>query len=113
GDDFDFVGRPGSAPLEEQLDRVVAVIKSRRVGQKAVLFDGYSLTGRTLTEVKSLIRSKDSNCAIDEFIALCNSKSPPSLREAERRPCLGLVECRDFLVGAREGGLVVRVPLAG
>jgi NAD+ synthetase len=113
GDDCEFVARPGSDPLEKQLEQIVLAIKSREVNQKVVLFDDDSYTGKTAAAVKSLIQAKDPSCTVDEFITLCTSDGPLDLKPNERRPRLNLIDCRDFLAGSREGGLVIRVPQAG
>jgi NAD+ synthetase len=101
-----FVARPGSPPLETQL----ACIPT---DGKYVLFDDDSFSGRTAAHARGLLVP---HCHVEKLVTLCDASGPlKALQqqgkvEAGHRPRLNLVDCRDFLAGAREAGLVLSLP---
>lgn len=80
--------RPGYGSLEDQLAAIP--------GGDAVLLDDDLATGFTRRHVEQLLEGR--NVAVTGF---------RSLMEMEQRPVLDVVDLRDFLIGARDGGLVV------
>lgn len=86
--------RPGSAPLADQL--------AAAAPGRYVLVDDDACTGATLRAIRAML----PECVqIDrEYILLNHSADPP------RGPLLDVLDGRDFLAGAREGGLVVALP---
>jgi hypothetical protein len=89
------VARPGFAPLAAQLEAIPA-------GEYALLDDD-TVTGATMQRVLALLPEK---LRIQETIVLFETPS----RAPEGSISLDLGDCRDFLVGSREGGLVVALP---
>lgn len=106
-----YVARPNSEPLETQLDRIAIDLAKEDQKQHVVLFDDDSHSGRTAAAVMALLKSHSPLCTVDKFITLLDLKqitdNPSSEPEYER---LDVVDCRDFLVGSREGGSVVSLP---
>jgi NAD+ synthetase len=113
GEDCEYLARPGSESLETQLSSVTTQIALVNPQMKTILFDDDTLTGGTGRAVTAMLANHNPPCLVTDFITLCNSKGPlhrPSTEEHHSR--LNLIDCRDFLVGTREGGLVVQVPTA-
>ncbi len=101
------VARPGAPALEEQRREVAAGIEP---GRKVVLFDDDAMTGGTARAARELL---EPACAVERFAALGGPGAGPvggAGPGPRPRPRLDLVDCRDFLLGAREGGLVVWLP---
>lgn len=99
-----FVARPGAAPIATQLERLE--------NTSYILFDDDTFSGHTRDYVRALVESR---CTVAKFVTLCDasgplSASPDGKQKSEYPPRLNLVDCRDFLVGAREAGLVMRLP---
>ena len=86
--------RPDSAPLVVQL---AALPNGRHV-----LVDDDACTGATLRAIRALLPERVQIDA--EYILLKNDADAP------RGPLLDVLDGRDFLAGAREGGLVVALP---
>jgi nicotinic acid mononucleotide adenylyltransferase len=100
----DFVARPGAEPIATQLERLE--------NTSYVLFDDDTFTGHTRDYVRGLVESR---CTVSKFVTLCDASGPLSGSPVEKEKSdyprrLNLVDCRDFLVGAREAGLVMRLP---
>ncbi|KAF2194051.1 hypothetical protein K469DRAFT_709547 [Zopfia rhizophila CBS 207.26] len=95
----EYVARPGADPLEVQLDRIP--------NRSFILFDDDSFTGRTATHVQRLLKTR---CKVEKFLTLCNANGPLNAQASLSPPRLDLIDCRDFLCGAREAGLVLRLP---
>ena len=93
-----IVARPGFAPIEAQLDAIPA--------GDYTLLDDDTVTGDTLRRVLALFPDK---LRIQEVIILFSMASSSK----EGAPWLDVGDCRDFLVGSREGGLVVALPNGG
>jgi NAD+ synthetase len=99
-----FVARPGAEPIATQLERLE--------NTSYILFDDDTFTGHTRDYVRALVESR---CRVAKFATLCDasgplSASPEGKKKSDYPPRLNHVDCRDFLVGAREAGLVVRLP---
>lgn len=94
-----FVARPGADSLTTQLDRLT--------NKSYVLFDDDTFTGHTISYVRRLIETK---CTVEKFLTLCDANGPQGGSTSDQAPRLNLVDCRDFLVGAREAGLVMKLP---
>lgn len=88
-----IVARPGFAPL----DAIPA--------GEYTLLDDDTVTGDTLRRVLALLPSR---LRIQEVVILF-----PMASLAEAAPSLDVGDCRDFLAGSREGGLVVALPGGG
>lgn len=93
-----FVARPGAPPLDIQLARIP--------NASFVLVDDDSFSGRTAAHVRRLLAA---HCSVEKFVALCDAGGPPGAQK-QQRPRLNLLDCRDFLAGAREAGIVLRLP---
>jgi nicotinic acid mononucleotide adenylyltransferase len=93
--------RPGAPTLETQINDI-------RPGTYD-LFDDDCFSGQT---AKFAIAQLSPRCVIRSFRSLCDSDGPLSLDRENRSHRLRLnnVDCRDFLVGSREGGLVLQLP---
>lgn len=87
-----IVARPGFAPLAAQLDAIAS--------GEYVLLDDDSATGETLRRVRALLPAR---VHIHEVVIVSSTTAP----------ALDFGDCRDFLLGAREGGLVVALPGGG
>ena len=95
-----FVARPGAPPLNTQLARIP--------NASFVLFDDDSFSGRTAAHVRRLLAS---HCTVERFVNLCDTNGPlGAQQQSEHRPRLNLLDCRDFLAGAREAGIVLSLP---
>jgi len=70
------------------------------------LFDDDTVTGQTAEHARALLQGK---CIIDRFITLCDSKGPIDCKTPLRRARLNQFDCRNFLAGARQGGLVLEL----
>lgn len=90
-----IVARPGFAPLSAQLEAIPA--------GEYTLLDDDTVTGETIEKVLALLPAK---LRIREVIILFQMASAGQ----DTTPSLDLGDCRDFLVGSREGGLVVTLP---
>jgi NAD+ synthetase len=94
-----IVARPGWPPLEAQLARIPK--------GEYVLLDDDIATGHTIAAVTAALSGP---CTIARTETLCalglQAKSSPTGAAS----LVDLVDCRDFLAGAREAGLVVRLP---
>src|SRR6202012_1319205 len=87
---------------------------------RVVLFDDDAATGGTECAARELLDGgqETARTVVARFVALggpgdvLDGEDPEHQEEAgrKRRRRLDLVDCRDFLLGAREGGLVVRMP---
>ncbi len=92
-----LVARPGWPPIAEQL-------RALPEGDY-VLLDDDTVTGETLERVRELLPTgralerAEFLCRVDEVRARCPEGA-----------LIDLCDARDFLVGAREGGLVVELP---
>jgi hypothetical protein len=82
------VSRPGSPPLEEQVARIPP-------GRYA-LHDDDSMSGGTIARVRALLPAR-----------VTISATSVSVTQAENED---VVDARDFLLGADDGGLVLRLP---
>jgi hypothetical protein len=91
-----IVARPGSPPLEIQLARIPP--------GEYVLLDDDIATGQT---VDAITRMLPKHCTIVRSIFLSNLFSDD---DGNPRAPDDLVDCRDFLLGSREAGLVVALP---
>ena len=114
GDDCEYLARPGSESLETQLSSIIKQIKPVEDQKKTILFDDDALTGGTGRAIMAMLANHDPPFHVTDFVTLCDSNG--ALGEPvteERYPRLDLIDCRDFLAGARDGGLVVKVPTAG
>jgi nicotinic acid mononucleotide adenylyltransferase len=87
-----IIARPGFPSIERQVQALPA-------GQ-FVLQDDDIVTGGTMRRVQGRL---PKNVEITRWSSLAE-------REKEDRPVLDIIDCRDFLAGAREGGLVVELP---
>jgi len=85
--------RPGSAPLARQIAEIPA--------GRYVLVDDDVSTGATLQALRALLPGAVE--IEEEFILFRRSPDGP-------RELLDILDCRDFLAGSREGGLVVALP---
>lgn len=96
-----IVARPGFAPLAEQLEAIPA--------GEYTLLDDDTITGETIERVLALLPEK---LRIEEVVILFQMPSPSSSPSSSPEASLSLDvgDCRDFLVGSREGGLVVSLP---
>ncbi|KAH8648806.1 hypothetical protein BGZ60DRAFT_534943 [Tricladium varicosporioides] len=94
----EFIARPGADPLLTQLDCLTH--------PSYVLFDDDIFSGQTSNFVRHLVETK---CRVENFITLCDVNGPLGT-EVPPAPRLNLVDCRDFLVGARDAGLVLELP---
>lgn len=90
-----IVARPGFAPLAEQLEAIPA--------GEYTLLDDDTITGETLQRVLALLPEK---LRIQDVVILFQMASP----SPEGSRSLDVGDCRDFLVGSREGGLVISLP---
>jgi hypothetical protein len=90
-----LVPRPGWPPLSEQL-------RDLQPGSY-LLMDDDSVSGRTLAHVRAAL---PHHCHIEECHHLCQV-------EARDGSTCDLADSRDFLIGSREGGLVVSLPDGG
>jgi NAD+ synthetase len=90
-----IVARPGFAPLAEQLEAIPA--------GEYTLLDDDTVTGATIQRVLALLPEK---LRIQGVVILFEMAT---LDEAHA-PSLDIGDCRDFLVGSRDGGLVVSLP---
>jgi hypothetical protein len=97
------VARPGAPPLAEQL----ACVKTGAGARGLVLFDDDSDTGATARAAGELLAGAGRGA--ERFVALGGGGADGKW-DGGGRPRLDLVDCRDFLAGAREGGLVVWLP---
>lgn len=93
-----IVARPGFAPIAAQLDALPA--------GEYTLLDDDTVSGDTLRRVLALFPSR---LRIREVVILF---SMAALAD-EAAPSLDIGDCRDFLAGSREGGLVVALPGGG
>jgi len=89
--------RPGSRPLSTQLAALP-------VGD-VLLVDDDRATGRTIEEVRALLSPR---CTVREVV-LAMPPTPPGDADG----VVDVLDLRDVLLGAREGGLVVRLPSGG
>lgn len=113
-DDCELLARPGSESLERQLSSINHQIRAEPDPTKIVLFDDDTFTGGTGRAVMAMLANLDLPSHVTEFVTLCDSKGPLARPVTEERhPRLDLIDCRDFLAGARDGGLVVKVPTGG
>lgn len=87
---IDLIGRLGCETIEEQVKK----IKSG----KYILVDDDSVTGRTLNSIKEKL---SKNVQIEEIYLLANSIS---------EKVFDVVDLRDFIIGAKNSGLVVKLP---
>lgn len=87
-----IIARPGFPSLERQVQALPA--------GKYVLQDDDIVTGGTMRRVQGRL---PKNVEITRWSSLVE-------REKEDRPVLDIIDCRDFLAGAKEGGLVVELP---
>jgi NAD+ synthetase len=88
--------RPGWPPLAQQL---------ASVSEGAwTLLDDDVVTGRTIARVRAAM---PVGATISDVECLCDASRAP---DAEAVDLVDLVDARDFLCGAREGGLVVVMP---
>lgn len=95
-----FVARPGADSIDHQLEQISNV--------SSVLFDDDVASGQTAAYAQSLLRSR---CTIEDFVTLCDESGPRHLDQPQgHQTRLDNLDCRDFLVGAREAGLVLRLP---
>jgi NAD+ synthetase len=96
-----FVARPGAEPITAQLQRLS--------NKSYVLFDDDTFSGRTRDYVQRLVETR---CTVERFVTLCGADGPLAIdgKKLNYPPRLNLVDCRDFLVGAREAGLVMKLP---
>lgn len=85
--------RPGWPPLAAQLAAVTAGAWT--------LLDDDVVTGRTIARMRD---SMPTGAHIADVVFLCDASSAPDAEVVD------LVDARDFLCGAREGGLVVMTP---
>ncbi|KAF2204292.1 hypothetical protein GQ43DRAFT_438112 [Delitschia confertaspora ATCC 74209] len=107
---------PCFKPLSEQYYGSVACPAAPSLGSQVdniepgnyVLFNIDSFSGKTEAYVTSLLSDR---CNILKFQTLFDSKSPVKLQDQTTLHCkrLNLVNCRDFLAGSREGGLVLQL----
>jgi nicotinic acid mononucleotide adenylyltransferase len=93
---LDMIPRPGWPSFDEQLAAI-------QPGEY-ILFDDDSATGRTLAWVERLLSTKDLTIIREETL----TRGRISIEEPER--VRDLCDMRDFIAGAREGGLVVKLP---
>ena len=85
--------RPGSKPLEEQLEAIEPGYY--------VLVDDDVATGATLKAIKAML--PDAVRIERDFILLQQAPNAPKSK-------LDILDCRDFIAGSRQGGLVVSLP---
>lgn len=92
--------RPGAPPLEEQIRAIVPGIYD--------LFDDDCFSGRTKDFA---IAQLTTECTIRDFHTLCDSEGPLGLgpEDGPFRARLDNVDCRDYLIGCRDGGLVLQL----
>lgn len=92
--------RPGAPSLEAQIDTIVPGVYD--------LFDDDCFSGRTK---EFAIAQLSPQCTIRDFHTLCDSEGPIGLsgRDGTCRARLDNVDCRDYLIGCREGGLVLKL----
>ncbi len=94
--------RPGSAPLSEQ----VSCIPPGRY----ILMDDDIATGRTVRDFIALL---PAGVLVDRVVSIHQLECAEGLcttEVANQDQIIDVGDVRDFLVGAREGGLVVRLP---
>ncbi len=95
-----FVARPGADSIDHQIEQIPNV--------SSVLFDDDVASGQTAAYAQSLLRFQ---CTIEDFLTLCDESGPRHLEQLQgHQTRLDNLDCRDFLVGAREAGLVLRLP---
>ncbi|KAH6665468.1 hypothetical protein B0J14DRAFT_232462 [Halenospora varia] len=94
----EFIARPGADSLPAQLDRLTY--------PSCVLFDDDIFSGQTSNFVRHLVETK---CHVENFITLCDANGPLGA-DVPPLPRMNLVDCRDFLIGARDAGLVLELP---
>jgi hypothetical protein len=87
-----ITARPGSPSLEEQIKAIPA--------GEYVLQDDDIVTGGTMRQIQSRL---PDDVRIKRWSSLTD-------RETEQKLILDIIDTRDFLAGAREGGLVVELP---
>lgn len=90
-----IVARPGFAPLLEQLEAIPP--------GEYTLLDDDTVTGETIERVLALLPEK---LRIQDVVILFQMAS----LSREASPSLDVSDSRDFLVGSRDGGLVVSLP---
>lgn len=84
--------RPGYLPIDEQVRQIPPGVY--------VLRDDDIVTGGTMRRVQERL---PTGISVSRYCALTQ-------RERESVFILDILDCRDFLAGAREGGLVVEIP---
>lgn len=85
--------RPGSKPLDEQIAEIPP--------GEYVLVDDDVATGATLKAIKAML--PEGVRIVRDFILLEQDPNAPKSR-------LDVLDCRDFIAGSRQGGLVVSLP---
>ncbi|KAI1754531.1 hypothetical protein F4782DRAFT_34972 [Xylaria castorea] len=95
-----FVPRYGAPSLAFQISKIER--------NNYILFDDDTVSGGTGKYVKALLAD---HCTIDRFETLCDARGPLDLTNelTPSRERLDHVDCRDFLVGSREGGLCLEL----
>jgi hypothetical protein len=94
-----FVARPGADPIAAQLERLS--------NTSYVLFDDDTFSGHTKDYVQRLVETR---CTVKKFVTLCDADGPLDRKKPDYPPRLNLVDCRDFLAGVHEAGLVIKLP---
>jgi NAD+ synthetase len=98
----DFITRPGSPALKEQLNQL---------GQgKFIFYDDDIATGQT---TQALANCLPAGCQIEEFLSLFSLATGDELNTVEmigEGRITDIGDLRDFLVGSRDGGLTVMLP---
>jgi len=90
----EFVARPGYQSLTQQFNSIPA--------GKYILLDDDIATGATINFIK---KSLPATCEIESIVSLCNLQTEITPDDM----IIELCDFRDFLVGARNAGLVVKL----
>lgn len=94
--------RPGGAELAQQIDRIPS--------GSYVLMDDDVATGATIRSLCSLLPSRITIQGILSAQEVYTKESLHTVESTDSSRLVDVVDLRDFLVGSREGGLVVRLP---
>lgn len=97
-----FIARHGAPPLTTQIGSIEP--------GNYTLFDDDTFSGMTGKYITALLADR---CTVDRFQTLCDEHGPLTLDDQAAAIPLGKrlnhVDCRDFLVGSREGGLCLEL----
>lgn len=98
----ELVARPGWQPLETQIQSIPP--------GEYILLDDDIATGTTIRKVISLLPKNIQIKRAVSMVQLINSKISLEQSVVENEKPLDISDCRDFLLGSHEGGLVITLP---